>query len=243
MASRRRNLQGAAERGLPAYVLEVTETSLGLDLLRDFGCPLGVSGSDRAAPLAGTGRCKQDAELAQGRKRPGCSPFGGRGLRPGCPPGLRSPLSRSASPAATAERVPRAARTSPPRPSSPTARMGRPDSGTWPLRDSMPRAMGRSNEAPVLRRSAGERLTSTRSTGNSNPAFLTAARTLSRDSRTASSGRPVRSKAGRPRRISTSTRTRPPVEACGREGVYLHANLRRETAEKTIRRLQRRNLG
>lgn len=53
------------------------------------------------------------------------------------------------------------------------------------------RAIGRSNVAPFFGRSAGERLTTTFPLGNWNPCCLIAARTRSRDSRTAASGSPT----------------------------------------------------
>src|SRR5882724_9774588 len=62
---------------------------------------------------------------------------------------------------------------------------------TTPVAARMPSAIGRSNEAPSLRRSAGARFTVIRSDGNAKPAFRMALRTRSRLSRTAESGRPT----------------------------------------------------
>jgi hypothetical protein len=58
-----------------------------------------------------------------------------------------------------------------------------------------------------LRVSAGARFTVTRDTGKENPLFLMAARTRSRASLTAVSGRPTTSNWGSPpeRKISTET--------------------------------------
>ena len=68
------------------------------------------------------------------------------------------------------------------------------------------RSRGRS-PGPALRRSAGARLAVIRCCGNSNPELTSAARTRSRDSRTAASGSPTSANDGRPWRTSTSTRT------------------------------------
>ena len=71
----------------------------------------------------------------------------------------------------------------------------------------MPSRMGRSYTVPSLRRSAGERLTVIRETGNLQPTLRMAARTRSLASLTAASGSPTSSKAGRPPARSHSTRT------------------------------------
>ena len=71
----------------------------------------------------------------------------------------------------------------------------------------MPAAIARSKPGPALGRLAGARLTVIRSWGNLKAQFESAARTRSRDSRTAASGRPTMANAGRPPRTSTSTRT------------------------------------
>ena len=62
---------------------------------------------------------------------------------------------------------------------------------TMPWAARMPSAIGRSNEAPALRTSAGARLTVTRCSGNSKPELRIALRTRSRLSRTLASGRPT----------------------------------------------------
>src|SRR3989442_1681288 len=69
-------------------------------------------------------------------------------------------------------------------------------STTTPVAARIPSAIGRSNDAPSLRRSAGARLTVIRSDGNAKPAFRMAVRTRSRLSRTAESGRPTVVNAG-----------------------------------------------
>ena len=69
-----------------------------------------------------------------------------------------------------------------------------------------PRSAG-PGPGPALRRLAGARLATIRRSGKSKPQLASAARTLSRASLTAASGRPTTEKAGRPRCTSTSTRT------------------------------------
>ena len=68
-------------------------------------------------------------------------------------------------------------------------------------------AIARSKPGPALRRSAGARFAVIRCSGNSKPELTIAARTRSRDSRTAASGSPTSEKAGRPRWMSISTST------------------------------------
>ena len=76
-----------------------------------------------------------------------------------------------------------------------------------PLAASTPTAIGRSNDVPRLRTSAGARLIVTRWAGNSKPEFRIALRTRSRLSRTLESGSPTILKAGSPKDTSTSTLT------------------------------------
>ena len=76
---------------------------------------------------------------------------------------------------------------------------------TIPWAASIPSAIGRSNDAPALRTSAGARLTVMRCTGKSNPELRIALRTRSRLSRTLASGRPTMVNAGKPNDTSTST--------------------------------------
>src|SRR3954452_3656652 len=78
---------------------------------------------------------------------------------------------------------------------------------TTPLAARTPSAIGRSNEDPAFRISAGARLTVTRCSGNSKPELRIALRTRSRLSRTDGSGRPTIVKPGRPKDTSTSTST------------------------------------
>ena len=78
---------------------------------------------------------------------------------------------------------------------------------SWPVARRIARAIARSNPAPSLRRSAGARFTVTRRSGNSKPALRIAARTRSRASWIAVSGRPTIVRCGSPLETSTSTVT------------------------------------
>ena len=69
---------------------------------------------------------------------------------------------------------------------------------------SRPSAIGRSNDDPALRTSAGARLTVMRWCGNSKPELRIAERTRSRLSRTVASGSPTIVKWGSPNATSTS---------------------------------------
>ena len=115
-------------------------------------------------------------------------------------------------------RIPRQGRRLPSRPSSP-AHQSPFSSGasSCPLAANRARAMGRSKAGPSLRKSAGARLTTTRTSGPRKPLFLKAARTRSRDSWVAASGRPTIWSPGSPGARSTSTVTgkasRPSKEA------------------------------
>jgi len=62
---------------------------------------------------------------------------------------------------------------------------------SWPDVARRPSAIGKSNDDPALRTSAGARFTVMRCGGNGNPEFLIAARTRSRLSRTVASGSPT----------------------------------------------------
>ena len=79
--------------------------------------------------------------------------------------------------------------------------------GSTSIAASTPSAMGRSKWLPSFSRSAGARLISTRFGGSARPMEVRAARTRSRASPTALSGRPTTRKAGRPLDICTCTST------------------------------------
>ena len=76
-----------------------------------------------------------------------------------------------------------------------------------PAAPSSAAARARSSPGPTFRRSAGARFAVIRRSGKSKPQLINAARTRSRASRTAASGRPTIWNTGRPRWTSTSTRT------------------------------------
>ena len=75
---------------------------------------------------------------------------------------------------------------------------------TTPDAASTPSAIGRSNDEPALRTSAGARLTVIRCGGNSYPELRIALRIRSRLSRTLGSGSPTIVNPGRPNETSTS---------------------------------------
>jgi hypothetical protein len=70
--------------------------------------------------------------------------------------------------------------------------------------ERMPSAMARSKRLPLLRMSAGARLTVMRSLGNGSPELMMAPRTRSLLSLTAVSGMPTTLKRGRPPERKTS---------------------------------------
>src|SRR5437762_5339333 len=75
----------------------------------------------------------------------------------------------------------------------------------YPDACNSPRAIGKSNAVPSLRRCAGARFTVIRLSGNGNPLFAIAALTRSRLSRMDTSGNPTVVKVGSPLARSTST--------------------------------------
>ena len=115
------------------------------------------------------------------------------------------PARRAPAAMATA---PRTGRRAPLSDSSPTAAQRSSSApASCPLADRSATASARSKLGPALRRSAGARLAVSRCWGNWRPEFSVAARTRSRASRTAASGRPTTVKPGSPWRTSTSTVT------------------------------------
>ena len=144
--------------------------------------------------------------------------------RPARPP-PRSPRARSGacSPAARAPSAmasaPRTGRSAPPSDSSPQTAHAVERLPAAPARCGEHTHREREVEAgPALRTPPGARFAVSRCSGNSSPEFSSAARTRSRDSRTAASGSPTIVKAGRPRRTSTSTVTSRAVDALDGEG-------------------------
>ena len=105
------------------------------------------------------------------------------------------PASRAAS---AMGRMPLTPRRDPVRESSPKNAACSGGGGSSPEAARIPTKMGRSYKVPAFFCPAGARLTVIRLTGKRAPQFFTAARTRSRASRTAASGSPTISKAGRP---------------------------------------------
>ena len=119
--------------------------------------------------------------------------------------------SRNRSSASARTTVPGTPRSDPSSPSSPRNAMPSTRSGSSaPDATSTPMAIGRSSPAPPLRSPDGARFTVTRRRGQLRPLDKRAARTRSRDSRTAASGRPTTVNPGRPFETWTSTNTMVP---------------------------------
>ena len=157
----------------------------------------------REAATARRGRAPRRARTGSGPTGP---PAGRR-----APPRLRTPAARPAwtrRARRRAARSPGTLRTEPSSPSSP--RKASPctaSAGTASAATRTPTAMARSSPAPLLRTPDGARLTVMRVIGQGSPLDSSAARTRSRASRQASSGRPTTLNAGRPLATWTSTET------------------------------------
>ncbi len=121
--------------------------------------------------------------------------------------------TRPRGPAASARAImPGTCRNEPLSPSSPQNATPSVQPGlNSPAATRSPIAIGRSSPAPPLRMPEGARLTVTRRSGHGRPLDRTAARTRSRASRTAASGRPTIVKPGRPLETWTSTETARPT--------------------------------
>ena len=143
-----------------------------------------ASGSDRAVQTSRPSTTHASAAFCGGRSR------------------RVSPRRRAATAIGRTPRMPLMA------PSSESSPRTTVSSIAWRVRQpevaSRPSAIGRSNDEPALRTSAGARLTVMRWWGNSNPEFLMAERTRSRLSRTVASGKPTIVKWGSPNDTSTS---------------------------------------
>ncbi len=141
--------------------------------------------------------------------------------------GTITPCSPRAAAAIDTDSAPGVATRAPSSESSPqTAYRSRRTSGSWRCAVSTPTASGRSRPGPCLRTLAGERLTTTRRAGHSNPARSTAGRIRSRASLIAAPGIPVRVSDGRPRPIEASTTTispRTPVITTPSTRAYMRA--------------------
>ena len=189
VAAGRRDLERQHRRGVAAHVGQV-------------GLVGRVAAADRARRAAAAAARPSRPR----RRRAGSTPRRSRARRRAPPPAPRSrgtisrcrpgaaralrrpparPASRAARRSATARRRPRRQRSA--------------SAGTWPLAASTPSASAASNPGPTLRRNAGARLAVIRVCGNSKPEFRIAARTRSRDSRTAVSPSPTIVNAGQAR--------------------------------------------
>ena len=195
VAARRRKLERVAQRGLSAEVGEVRAGRRS----RSAGPPAGtvaVPRNRRAGPAGRVDRSRSPsprpparppARTQTGRR----SHVHHRARRP-------RPSRACLAPAAASRRAQ----------ARPPARGRRAAAGTiWSVAASTAAASARSKPGPALRRSAGARFAVIRRCGNSKPLLTIAARTRSRDSRTAASGRPTSANDGSPRRTSASTRT------------------------------------
>ena len=138
----------------------------------------------------------------------------------------RTPAARAAKAIASAPLI---GLISPDSDSSPQITSVMSASGNPPSAATTATAIARSKLGPVFRSDAGARLTVTRCCGNLTPEFASAARTRSRDSRTARSGSPTTENAGSPRRMSTSTVTGTPSTP-SRANVLTFASMRGEAA-------------
>ena len=197
VAARRRDLERALGVRLAADVGEV-DRALGARGRRQrrldrVGLPAPVEqvGEPRERRHSADGRPLRRAP-PRARSSPeraaACSPRRGRPARRRARPGSGgSRPTATARPPARSRRAPRPAR----------ARLPR----------AAPTAIARSKPGPALRTCAGARLTVIRCCGKPSSELSSAARTRSRDSRTARSGRPTRVNVGSPRRTSTSTVT------------------------------------
>ena len=170
--------------------------------------------------------CTPGASAGAGRSGQGASPRRARTRSPSVAAPLTSaPRTRAASRAShsgtTSTRgavasasaiMPGTWRSEPLRPSSPqNARFSVRAGLISPAATRSPMAMGRSSPAPPLRTPDGARFTVTLRSGQDKPLERMAARTRSRASRTAASGRPTTVKPGRPLETWTSTETGRPT--------------------------------
>ena len=145
----------------------------------------GTSGSGGSSPRARVARSVRAPSAATSRSRRAW-PRPRRG-------GDGDPATAAAAASSVIASTPGSPRIEPSRASSPASHQsasGR--SGICSEAQRIAAAIARSNPGPALRRSAGARLAVIRLSGKSNPQLTIAARTRSRDSRTAASGSPTR---------------------------------------------------
>ena len=180
------DLEGAPPERLPGHVGQVGPG-------RAAG--RGVGGPGRAAEgrrgRAATSRCSVSTAS---RRTPGTT-----AASAALPAGTTTRVCPARAAAATIGSAPRTGRTAPSRPSSPSHDC-RVQGDRWHLPEPArtATAIARSNAEPCLRRSAGSRSTVIRRLGHFWPELTIAARTRSRASFSAVSGRPEMITAGRP---------------------------------------------
>ena len=194
--ARRGDLERVAQVRLAAQVGEVGAAAARLEQQRQR---LGALRRPLPAASRGAGRCSP--ARSRRRRRPAPPRARSRPAPRSPPPLPPAPPRRSPAPRRRAG----SSRPAPARRPSPAA--AAPPSSAAPRRVSSAAAIARSIPGPALRRLAGARLATIRRSGNSKPQLTSAARTRSRASLTAASGRPTIEKLGRPRWTSTSTRT------------------------------------
>lgn len=158
----------------------------------------GASGAgSQGTPMASATWARCHTSATSTPARPASSPH---------PSGTTIPPPSPFAAASAAGRTPRTRRTEPSRPSSPMttepAYLSAP-----PIAPRMATAMPRSNAVPAFGVPAGDRLIVSRQDGKATPAEAKAARSLSRDSEMAASGRPTMVTAGSPRNRTASMRT------------------------------------
>ena len=211
--------QGLARPGRPDHQQAVAAGRGDLEGVAQVALPAQV-GEVGARPPPGRGRAA-GARAAAATSGPRPARAGGRGSRSGSPrcrprapprgrsrPGRRSPPHRAHAPPRRSPARPRRRERSRRGPARrPCAGALRAVHASCPEAVSSAAAIARSIPGPALRRLAGARLATIRRRGNSKPQLASAARTRSRASRTAASGRPTTEKAGSPRWTSTSTLT------------------------------------
>ena len=187
VAARRRDLERAPQPGLAAQVGEIGHRGA-------HRAPFAGGAAATAPPRRRAPAAARDARPGSpGRRRPARPPPRRRQrrrsperLRAGTP--RPSPWSRAPAGSSRRARARRRAR---------RRRGHRREAG--PVAASTAAAIARSKPGPALRRSAGARLAVIRCCGNSKPELASAARTRSRDSRTAASGRPDQRERRQPR--------------------------------------------
>ncbi len=190
------DLERPPQRRLAAQVGEVRadrRATVGVDL----GLGAGGSSGSSSEPTARAGRAgRSGPPSARCARRAAIAARLGR-VRGGDHERAPARLRRASSAIASA---PATGRTAPSRPSSPAraTALERASAGSWPEATSSAAAIARSKAGPGLAQVGRREVGVIRCCGNSKPELTIAARTRSRDSRTAASGRPTIENAGSP---------------------------------------------